>query len=82
MGPIGGNIDRCALGPPRRILGPPYRVGGNQAVGPIPVLAPPTGSPLLTWHDAARMVGDAGRDIRAIRRWLAGGQIGRVGAVE
>jgi len=29
--PSGANIDQYALGPPRRILGPPYRLGGNRA---------------------------------------------------
>src|SRR6516164_9492162 len=48
--------------------------GETGAVGPIPAVHQPTRSPPLTLHDAARIVGDAGHDVRAIRRWLAGGR--------
>jgi hypothetical protein len=63
------NIDRCVLGPPGAVLGPPYRVGGNRAMadGPTPASRVPaqTYQDCRTW--SASWGAAAGRRQVAIR---------------
>jgi hypothetical protein len=70
------NMDRCALGPPGAVLGPPYRVGGNRGHGAdTSATLPPALYRRL--GRMPRIVGNAGCDGWAIAAGLAGGQIGR-----